>query len=172
MKEVVYMRSLGKLLEVKRGVTSENISVNPSKSFLILFDGTSESNRDIVMKYSDALKKSGKKVKLLSYIDSKGELMDFGMAVYNNKSINMVGFPKKHILNLLESETFDVMFNLNLSNHKHLHALACKAKADFKLSLPTDLPHNFTMILNTKEKDDIKNVFSEIDSCMNKLTIG
>jgi hypothetical protein len=170
MKDAAYKKKLGKLLKSMERVSKSTTETNPSKSFLILFDGTEDIDRDIVVEYSEKLKKSGKKVKLLSYIHSKGELMDFGMAVYNNKSINMIGFPKKHIIELLESETFDVMFNLNVKNHKHLHSLACKAKADFKLSLSTNLQHNFTMILNTKEKENFNIILEEIDSCLSKLT--
>jgi len=170
MKDAAYKKKLGKLLKNKENISNIASDVNPAKSFLILFDGTNDSERNIVIEYSERLKKSGKKVKLLSYIDSKGELMDFGMAVYNNKSINLIDFPKKHILELLDSESFDILFNLNIKNHKHLHSLACKAKADFKLSLPTDLPHNFTMILNTKEKENFKIILKEIDSCLSKLT--
>ncbi len=169
MKEYAYNKSLKKLLKGKNK-KKEGLSINPANSILILFDGTDNKNRRIILEFSEKLKSKGRKVKLLSFIDSKGELMDFGMAVYNNKSINVFDFPKKHILQLLESEKFDFLFNLNIDDHKHLHALACKADASFKLSLPTKYSHNFTMIMNTKEKKDLGTILKETNKCLEKLS--
>lgn len=172
LKESVYRKSLQKILEKSVPPTNSKLDINPTKSILFLFDGTEEIVRKKILEYTQSLKTIGKKVKLLSFIDSKGELMDFGMAVYNNKSINWFGFPKKHILELLEQEAFDILFNFNIGDKKHLHILACKANANFKISLPTKYPHNFTLILNTKEKQNIDKVLNEIDSCLDKLTIN
>jgi hypothetical protein len=170
LKESAYRRSLLKILEEKIGTSNIKPDINPSKSILFLFDGTEEANRKKIFDYSQILKTKGKKVKLLSFMNSKGELMDFGMAVYNHKSINFFGFPKKHILELLEQETFDILFNFNIEDKKHLHALACKTNARFKISLPTKYPHNFTLILNTKEKKNINGILNEIDVCLGKLS--
>ena len=169
LKESAYNRALKKILAGFDSPDTRSLKINPSKSYLILFEGTENDDRDKIQKFTQNLKGFGKSVKHLSYIDSKGELMDFGMAVYNNKSINWYDFPKKHILQLLESESFDVLFNLNIEDKKHIHALACKANADFKLSLPTKYPHNFTLILDTKEKENLNNIIQEINSCLDKI---
>ncbi len=169
LKESAYNRALTKIINSFDSPETRSLKINPSKSYLILFEGTENDNRLKIQKFSQNLKGFGKTVKLLSYIDSKGELMDFGMAVYNNKSVNWYEFPKKHILQLLESESFDVLFNLNIEDKKHLHALACKANAAFKLSLPTKYPHNFTLVLDTKEKENIDKIIQEINSCLDKI---
>lgn len=170
MKEIAYKKALNKLLKTTANPQKDGISINPTKSILILFDGTDDADRKVILQFSEKLKSRGKKVKLLSYINSKGELMDFGMAVYNNKSINFYEFPKKHILELLDSEKFDFLFNLNIKDYKHLHALACKTNASFKLSLPTKYPHNFTMVMNTKEKKDLDTILAETNRCLEKLS--
>ncbi|MEZ4908995.1 MAG: hypothetical protein R2771_15455 [Saprospiraceae bacterium] len=156
----VYDRELKKIL---RDQKTQNIPhINPSKSFLILFEGSEESVLNEVVSFSEYLKKYGKKVKLLSYLDTKGELIDFGMAVYNRSSLNWYQFPKKHIFDLLKTSDFDVMINLNFNDRKHLHALACSANAKFKLSLPTTIENNFTMIIDTKTKDNMRDILDEI----------
>ncbi len=170
MKEVTYKKALNKLLNSADKPEKKGIKLNPAKSILILFDGTDDRDRKVILRFSEQLKSKGKKVKLLSYINSKGELTDFGMAVYNNKSVNFYEFPKKHILELLDSEKFDFLFNLNIKDHKHLHALACKTNASFKLSLPTKYPHNFTMVMNTKEKEDLNTILAETNKCLEKLS--
>lgn len=170
LKERAYNRALKKIFSSFDSPKTTSLKINPSKSYLILFEGTENGDRHKIQKFSQYLKGFGKSVKLLSYIDSKGELMDFGMAVYNNKSVNWFEFPKKHILQLLESESFDVLFNLNIQDKKHLHALACKANAAFKLSLPTKYPHNFTLILETIEKENLDEIIQEINSCLNKIS--
>jgi hypothetical protein len=159
-KEFAYNNSLKKILDQ----TQENNSgrINPSRSFLILFEGTDSNNLSEVESFSEFLKKNGKTTKLLSFIDSKGELIDFGMAVYNNSSLNWFGFPKEHIFRLLEASEFDVLINLNVEDKNHMHALACKANAKFKISLPTKFPHNFTLIIDPKEKMRIRDVIDQI----------
>jgi hypothetical protein len=159
-KEFAYNNSLKKILDQ----TQENNSgrINPSRSFLILFEGTDSINLSEVESFSEFLKKNGKTTKLLSFIDSKGELIDFGMAVYNNSSLNWFGFPKEHIFRLLEASEFDVLINLNVEDKNHMHALACKANAKFKISLPTKFPHNFTLIIDPKEKMRIRDVIDQI----------
>jgi len=159
-KEFAYNNSLKKILDQ----TQENNSgsINPSRSFLILFEGTDSNNLSDVESFSEFLKKNGKTTKLLSFIDSKGELIDFGMAVYNNSSLNWFGFPKEHIFRLLEASEFDVLINLNVEDKNHMHALACKANAKFKISLPTKFPHNVTLIIDPKEKMRIRDVIDQI----------
>ncbi len=170
LKEKLYKRGLQKILDNQKNESKKEIKLNPAKNILILFDGTEISNRQIILDFSGKLKDSGKNVKLLSFIDSKGELMDFGMAVYNNSSVNWYGIPKKHILELLENSKFDILLNLNSTDKNHLHILACKANADFKVSLPTQYSHNFTLILNTKEKKNLKNILNEIMTYLYKFS--
>ena len=159
-KDRTYNRELKKILDNN---SEKKIPVlNPTKSFIILFEGTDQGVLDEVVNLSKYLEKNGKTSKLLSYMDSKGELIDFGMAVYNNSSLNWFGFPKKHIFNLLESSEFDVLINLNFNDRKHLHALACMANARFKISLPTQYLHNFTMIMDTKVKNNMRDIIDEI----------
>ncbi len=169
-KDTLYKKGLKKILDKQKKDPVEEFKINPSKNILILFEGTENSNRQVILDFTAKLKAAGKNVKLLSFIDSKGELMDFGMAVYNNSSINWLGFPKKHIMELLDSQKFDILLNFNILDRKHLHALACVAKADFKASLPTQYQHNFTLILKTKEKNNLKNILDQMMSYLEKLT--
>jgi hypothetical protein len=159
-KDIKFNKALRELLE--KPVDSDVSALNKTKSFLILFEGSDDYDMQEVQSFSDFLKRNGKSTKLLSFIDSKGELIDFGMAVYNNSTLNWYEFPKEHIFKLLETSVFDVMINLNINDRRHLHALACKANAKFKISLPTIHPHNFTLIIDTKEKQDIKLQIDEI----------
>lgn len=170
MQDKLYNRGLKKILDSRVLNPNKEIKVNPLKNILILFEGTETSDMQSVMEFAGKLKDQGRNVKLLSYIDSKGELMNFGMAVYNNSSVNWFGFPKKHILELLESQKFDILININISDKNHLHVLACKANADFKISLPTKYKNDFTLVLNTKEKENIKQILYEIIDYLNKLT--
>ncbi len=170
LKNRFYKRALDKLLNGKKTAIEKEIKINPSQKILILFEGTDNSNRKAVNEFSNNLKNVGKTVKLLSYIDSKGEMTDFGMAVYNNNSINWYGFPKKHILDLLESQKFDILINLNPMDKDHLHALACKADADFKISLTTGKRHDFTLTINIKEKKNIKNILDQMISYLDTLS--
>ncbi|HHH52128.1 MAG TPA: hypothetical protein ENK91_00580 [Bacteroidetes bacterium] len=170
LKNKLYCKALDKLIKDNQKSKENRTEINPSQNILILFEGTENSNRKAVLDFSNQLKSLGKTVKLLSYIDSKGEMTDFGMAVYNNSSVNIYGFPKKHILNLLDSQQFDIIFNLNTKDKTHLHALAVKAKAKFKVSLPTKYKHNFTMLLSTKEKNDMQLILKELIKCLDKLT--
>lgn len=160
IKEIAYNNSLKKILDNTTG--NKSTVVNPSKSFLILFEGTDNNNLREVESFAGFLKKNGKTIKLLSFIDSKGELIDFEMAVYNNSSLNWFGFPKDHIFKLLESSSFDVLINLNAGDKNHLHALACKANATFKISLPTNFPHNFTLIIDPRGKKRLRDIIDEI----------
>lgn len=168
-KEIKFNKALKELLE--KPVDKNVNGINKTKSFLILFEGTEDYNMQEVLSFSDFLKRNGKSTKLLSFIDSKGELIDFGMAVYNNSTLNWYGFPKDHIFKLLETSVFDVMINLNLIDRPHLHALACKANANLKISLPTNYPHNFTLIIDTKEKQNIRLQIDEIIAYFDILAI-
>lgn len=169
IKEIKFNKALSELLA--KPVEKIANGLNKTKSFLILFEGTDDYTMQEVLSFSEFLKKNSKTTKLLSFIDSKGELIDFGMAVYNNSTLNWYGFPKEHIFKLLETSVFDVMINLNLNDRKHLHALACKANANFKISLPTNYPHNFTLIIDPKEKQDIKLQIDEIIAYFDILAI-
>jgi len=52
----------------------------------------------------------------------------------------------------------------------HLHALACKADADFKISLTTGKRHDFTLTIDIKEKKNIKNILDQMISYLDTLS--
>lgn len=160
LKDIKYNNSLKKILGLHH--KRENPKLNKGKNILILFEGTDPINLNEVKEFSEYLHKYHRASKLLCYFDNKGELANFEMAVYNNSSISWYGMPKPHIFKLMESIKFDLLINLNPLDKKHIHALACSANADFKLSLPTSLPHNFQLIFSPKKTNSLRDIIDEI----------
>jgi hypothetical protein len=54
------------------------------------------------------------------------------------KDFTFFGFPKRHLIELLRSQEFDLLINIDVSNHIFSHFLSAEIPAKFKVGLSVD----------------------------------
>jgi hypothetical protein len=171
IKNWQYLRALKKLPGMARSKNTGEKRLNPARQFLLFFNGTDKKDIQLFQSLHQQFEKKGLKIKMLAYVDSREEIEDFVMALYNAKSVGWNFLPKPKLVDLVRSRKFDILFNINPEEFKHLHYLAVAANADFKVSTPTPLPNDFNLTVKTKQGLDQEQIFREMEKCLETLSV-
>lgn len=171
LKNWSYHRALKKILKKGLQTNSNGIKTNPARSFLLIFNGSSSSDVDYFRSLHQKFESKGIKPKMLAYVHSKVDVNDFGMAMYNDTQIKWDGIPKSHLIELVRSRQFDILFNINPEQLPHLHYLSVAANANFKISSLTDLPNDFSLTVKTKTLTDLPGIFNQMHASMEILSV-
>lgn len=170
IKRWSFFKSLKQLLLSGKKVLSADVKVNPALNYLLFFNGSNAEDVRFFQSLHRKFESRGTKLKILAFVQTKGDVTEFSMAVYNETSIRWNHLPKPKLVELVQSRKFDILFNINPEEFKHLHYLAVAADADFKVSTKTELPNNFNLTLNTKEGLKQEQIFHEMKKCLDTLS--
>lgn len=171
LKNWQYFRALNKLPGLHSFAPSKKEQrINPARQFLLFINGTKEKDLQFFQSLHQEYEKQGHKIKILAFIQSKEEIQHFAMALYNEKSIQWNEIPKPKLVELVTSRHFDILYNINPQNLKHLHFLAVAATADFKVSTFSELPNDFSLTIKTKNDWDQKQIYEQMRSCLETLS--
>jgi len=75
----------------------------------ILFDATSKENRDSILAYKNKLEKSGKKVELLAYINSRSKELSYDFPFFTKREVNWKGVPRSKTIEEFATRSFDLL---------------------------------------------------------------
>jgi len=145
--------------------------LNPCQKVGILFDATQEINRSIVKNYKRKLKQQGCEVYLLGFIDKKLKHNLFEFLMYHKGMVNWYEKPEAKDVEDFLNRKMDILFNLDMNNHLHMHYIAGAADAAFKVSLDHSFNKPYQLIMDIDHKDQLKNVISELETHLKKLSI-
>lgn len=171
IKNWQYYRALKKLPGLFTSIPKKEPRINPARQFLLFINGTDERDVKFFQSLHQEYEKRGHKIKILAYIQSKEDIQHFAMALYNEKSIQWNQVPKPKLIELVQSRHFDILFNINPTEFKHLHFLAVAATADFKVSTNTELPNDFNLTVKTKSELNQQQIYGQMRSCLDTLSL-
>lgn len=159
------------LLSGKNKAGSGFSGTNPARSVLLLFNGTNPQDVAYFREIHKTLEQTGIRPKMMAFVDSKVDVHDFGMALYNGTSIKWNFTPKPKLIELVRNRDFDILFNLNPQQLPHLHFLAVASNARFKVSTLTDLPNDFNLCVKTKQDLSLPKLFEQMKGCLETLSV-
>ena len=154
------------LIDKKARKTQRKVRVHnlqTAKTIGIIYDATSRSDDEKVLKLVRYFKEERKKVKTLGFIDTKKpeEMPEQKNAqfYFNKKALNIIGLPKKSENQVSDfmNEPFDVLINLDLQGEKlpllYVYALS---KASFKISAAqSELEKYADFMIDVSQNNDI-----------------
>ena len=171
IKNWQYFRALKKLEGLTKTSKKDLVRLNPAKQYLLFFNGTESKDVEFFRSLHQQYESLGLKIKILAFVQTREEVLQFSMALYNEKLIRWNFLPKPKIIELVQSRQFDILFNINPAELKHLHYLAVAASADFKISTQTDLPNDFSLMVKTSSMLDQSKIYKEMAECLKTLSI-
>ena len=122
--------------------------------------------------YIDRWTSNGKKVDVFSFVDVKefDESVDDSKK-FCRKNVNWFQVPHGDKIDGFLQKPFDILITLNPAKKQHLHFLNAASNARFKIGLLPDELEFYNLILDVEETASIKNIFSDIQETLDKLTI-
>ena len=170
IKSWSYFKALNQLLLSVKKVLSADVKVNPALNYLLFINGSNAEDVRFFQSLHRKFESRGTKIKILAFVQTKGDVTEFSMAVYNESSIRWNYLPKPKLIELVQSRKFDILLNINPDEFRHLHYLAVAADADFKVSTNTDLPNNFSLTIKTRNGLSQQEIFHEMEKCLKTLS--
>jgi hypothetical protein len=110
-------------------------NLDSAKTVGILFDATDKTTRETIVEYANQLSRSGKKVRLLGFMNFSEKKMpagDLPFVHFNKKNLNWWGKPTSEKADAFCKEKFDLLLCLFSGENRPLEWLTARASARMK----------------------------------------
>jgi|GEM_PF-827712 len=145
------------------GNVHRSVLLRNAQSIGILFDASDSSNFVAIQSFSDTLKKEGKKVDVLGYIDAKHTIDLINHPHFNRRSVGFFFQPRGNEVDYFLKKKFDILLYVHPLFNPALFYLSLLSKAHMRVGpLLNDFPmakEGFEFMINLGEKNtDIRNL--------------
>lgn len=162
---------LGKNLPLPIGRTS--ISLARAKSVGILFNGTDNAERELVLGYAKKLRAENKKVKLLAYFDSDLKSENFTFAHFNKKQLDWALRPNLPAVQEFTKQHFDLLLNLSRNTVLPLDYVAAHSRAQFRVGPSTEKTFCYDLMIEHTSKQDLQSFIIQVEQYLQSMeTVG
>ncbi len=135
----------------------------------ILFDGTNLDERKPVLAFAKRLKKEGKRVKLLAFMDNKADNSNFPFNSFNRKDISWHYIPKSQDARDFMEEPFDILINLSLSPSPWMNYLSSLSKARFRVGTADAAPEACDLMLDMSKSGNVEEFIRQAERYLKKM---
>lgn len=146
-----------------------SMDLNSAKSVGLLLDATELAGREVVLKFSEELKKQGKKVKLLAYFGGNAKVANFVFTHFTKKDLDWALRPKNEDIKKFINEPFDILINLTPYGSLPLEYIAAFSKAKFRVGPSTEKTYCYELMIDTAAKKDLQSFIQQVTFFINKM---
>jgi hypothetical protein len=147
------------------------VNLKNARSIGILFDATSIDERNRLLKYAEQLKKQGKKVHLLAYVDELMELESLSFPAYNTKGLRWDGIPKaENVLEFID-QSFDLLFHISSTTSPHEAYITALSKAQLRVGPHTDCTDCYDLMIGLSAKAGMDQFIRQMELLLGKTNI-
>ncbi len=144
--------------------------MNMAKAKLIglVFDANELAKRDIVLAYAEKLKKEGKHVRLLGFLEQPPAEDSFTFKYYTKKDINWKGVPAGQDIKDFLDEPLDLFIHINLSTNLHSEAIAALSNASLKIGPVTENIHCYDLMIDPAKNQSLSDFIQQVEQLLQK----
>lgn len=154
---------LRKRIKRKR-VSHHSIGIQKANKIGILFDATQDENSIFVDNYARILRKHGKKVECLAYIDDLEEHDTPHYAHFNKKDLSWYLHPKKETAHQFMDTKFDILLCLFTNPVLPLEYISALSSANFRVGhYSDDKLHCYDLMIDNTDGNDLQKFIGEVD---------
>ena len=160
---------LDKALKINKSTNHYSMDYDSTQSIGILFDASQIEYREAVEQFIDHLRRRGKKVKALGYINEKQKQAFFAFQHFSNKELDFALRPKEEEILDFQNENFDILFNLYFGSPYPLQYISALSKATFRVGPSTEQTYCYDLMLQTNKDKDLHHFISQAESLLKKM---
>jgi len=122
-----------RLRQGSRGVGS--FQPHRKNHYGLLIDASHPDDRNVVLAFSEQLRREGNRVKILGFVDGKMEGLSISFDVFTSADLARFSkVPKGPLAETFMDQPFDVLINMSIrENHKALEYICSVSKASFRI---------------------------------------
>lgn len=145
------------------------IPFDSAQSVGVLFDATEQAKRDQIIPFIESLKRKGKEVVPIGFINSKQDVSSFAFKGFNQNDIDWFGRPKKDILEKYSNRVFDFLICIYPNECLPIEYIAALSKAHMRVGPYTNNTYCYDLIIDTTKNNSIKHFLKEVDFYLHKI---
>lgn len=168
LKDFLYRQSLRKYRSTNLAKASPGHFKN-IRSVGIIFDAMEARDRDVVLDYARTLKEGGIAVDILGYFNTKIEGPSFKVPYFDIRGLNFAGIPTGEHVHTFIQKPFDVLINLDQSDHKAINYVCAASQAIFKCGPAHGNPAHYDLMV-AMQGGDLKAYLDQIRITFNKIS--
>lgn len=134
----------------------------------LIFDASALENRKVVEGFAEKLRKSGKRVSLFAYFNSK-EKPSLPFSFFNKKDLNWRGLPKTKAIESFLAQPYDMIYCLWLGENLPLEYVGAVAKAGFKVGPYSNDLTRYDLMIDAKNTE-LSALLQQIEFYLTKIT--
>ena len=142
------------------------------KNVLVLYESDIVEKNIQLKQLIKELKQNGLTVVSWGYVDKKAAstAILLGSRVLAQQDLNIFGAPKKHLMQEISQQQFDLLIDLTLQPVMPLQYVALKANAAFKVARQTyEKPYIHDLLLKIDNCQDAAQLFDQIMYYLNQI---
>lgn len=168
IRQYFYKNSLDKQLSSKRGTVFKTITFENAKTIAFLFDANDLNLRKVILKYAADLKKQGKKITLLGFMENTHENQNYTYSYYNLKNIDWANRPKGEVIDEFVKQEFDILMTTYLQTNLHTEYISALSNACFKVGPVAKNPKVYDLMIDAGEKMNLLEFLRQIEIILKK----
>jgi hypothetical protein len=144
------------------------VNLDNARHIGILFDATSVDERNQISKYKEQLRKQGKQLSLLGFIQDQVELDSLSFPAYNKKNLDWAGCPKGEKVDEFMKQGFDLLMNINLAPSPHENYISALSNAKLRVGPSTEATDCYDLMIGVKQSDGLQQFIKQMEKLLGK----
>jgi hypothetical protein len=150
-------------------IQRESIDYERAQNIGILFNATDLSDRQTVLDFEKKLKKEGKKVQLMGFLNDRDKNENFVFQHFNKTDTDWSLRPKSDQVEDFMKKPFDILINLSNEPHPTLDYIAAFSHAKFRVGPFTEKIFCYELMIEANQKKDLKSFSDQVSFFLMKM---
>lgn len=162
IRQAVFRRFVQKKLN--QNVSHQLLSIKVAEKVGILFQADEASHRDAVQAYAERLKKEGKDVQLLGFLNKRNHQISYLFPYISHKDVTWFGKPKGGTIGYFIKYPFDILINFAPKELIPFEYISALSRAGCRIGFnEKNLLEPYDCILLAEQRDNINGLINDID---------
>jgi hypothetical protein len=169
LKKKLFERKLRSVLKSNR-TDHQSVQFAQAKTIGLLFEGTNLDQREQVEKFAAHLKKSGKKVRMMAFMDNKVDNSGFIFQNFNRDDLDFSLCPTKseEVKQFLDAP-LDILINLSRTPLDPLNYIMAGAKARFRVGPYDEAASWYELMIDLPANRKLSDYIKQVEVYLNKM---
>lgn len=169
LRQYFFRSALNKKMAGARKSSGKKVSFETAKTVGLLFDANDLNTRNMVLKYGASLKKQGKKVSYLGYLENTHETENYTFDYYNLKNIDWAKRAKGEKVEEFIQQPLDILIAAMLETSQHAEFIVTLSQASLKAGpIPKYVDEAFDVMIDYKKGTDLPEFLRQIEALLKK----
>lgn len=147
------------------------VNLNTASSIGILFDATELDGRNVVLQYAEQLRKRGKRISLLGYLNDFAESESYAFKFFNRKQMDWALRPISGDVKDFISQEFDLLLNIDPVSKVHTEYIAALSRAKLRVGPSTEHTYCYDLMIDIPASAGLRKFIEQMESLLGKTNV-